>query len=341
MKKFFAVILMLAVLTALCACAPAEGENPSLPESSSEPEESKSVPSSADEPAYAFLGMADDTEIYCKAIPKEGTRPKLVPGKNGELNSTIKVPIIEELWIVDANGSNLIDHPFYNCVLKDDSFFQSYGYDALCGHYDGNDYHYDFIDGEFVLRQFPIRGEMGFSGDQWGYKMTHYCLELGSNGWDYCYGLNDENGNMIFEPVHSDIFVPFKDRFLLGVGTRGGLAEEIAFTLVDVEGNTYAQFNWLSFSVFEDGSYIGVAWSAGTEHRTIHDEYCYDENGDPREEGYWLIDKNGNILSERYEKLYIDSEWNFETDDKESVVYVVKSDGSVDSFPVRDILQKG
>ena len=56
--------------------------------------------------------------------------------------------------------------------------------------------------------------------------------------------------------------------------------------------------------------------------------------------GYWLIDKNGKPVSERYDYLYINEEWQLFAESKDDVVYAVTEDGKEVSFKVEDILIK-
>ena len=54
---------------------------------------------------------------------------------------------------------------------------------------------------------------------------------------------------------------------------------------------------------FDENSYIGTAGN-GVDDRV---EYLpvFDENGEPMPDGMWFIDKEGNILSERFEKIEV------------------------------------
>ena len=259
----------------------------------------------ADNPLYSYLGTVDGVEMYKKTTEETYSHKVVILGTNGNVNS-LNEEITNEYIITDAYGNPLINHPFYDFELLPPEAIRASAYEdsyAVIGHYDGDYYRYYFIDGEFVLETHEEKGEYTLNIPDWdnepfGYKRTRYYYNAYAKSYE---GLNDSEGNVIFEPVHNGISVPFEDRFLLGSGSGdGSVPEERVFTLVDIHGNRYAQFNLIKFIVFDDGSYVGVAWSAGNDSP---DNMCYDENGNPWDEGYWFLDKNGNILSERFENI--------------------------------------
>ena len=280
-----------------------------------------------------YLGTIDGVEMYRKTTEETYYHMVVCLGTNGKLNS-LNEEIANEYIIIDANGIPLIDHPFYDFILRSSDAIRGSAYEdkyAVEGHYNGDYYRYYFIDGKFVLETHIEKGEYtldipGWDNEPFGYKRTRYCYD--SSGW-YYEGLNDSNGNIIFEPVHNGVSVPFEDRFLLGSGLGDGSApEEKVFTLVDNQGKRYAQFNSIRFIVFDDGSYIGVAWSAGNDSPY---NTCYDEDGTPWEEGCWFLDKNGNILSERFEDI-----WFTEISSVSDTIVAVDKNGSTVDISVSD-----
>ena len=93
--------------------------------------------------------------------------------------------------------------------------------------------------------------------------------------------------------------IPFPDRFLLyeGGASQGPVMGRCRLT--DEAGRTLcARFHRIDYSVFDYG-YIGIAVCYG--ERAAYP--CYDEAGHPMPEGYWLVDLDGNLCSERFEKL--------------------------------------
>ena len=343
MKK---LCLVRVVLLIFCSCGkepepavpPEEPENPIL-ESVPESSEGESVPEEEpDEDSAELLGKAGNTEIYQKTVETGKTRFEFVMGSDGELNSRKEVPEIEH-WITDKDGNPLIEHPFHEALLLHSDAIRGAAYEdawAILGHYSGDYYRYYFIDGVFRLETetYEKSGECtldipGWDNEPFGYKRTRYCYNPYGRGYE---GLNDSEGNLIFEPVHNGIGIPFADRFLLGSGTGdGSAAEEKVFTLVDAEGNIYVQFNIIRFTVFDDGSYIGIGWSAG---HTEGFNACFDENGKSREKGFWFIDKNGNILSGRFER--IEYGWNEEIASPDDIIIAFDENGNKVEIQAKD-----
>ena len=102
---------------------------------------------------------------------------------------------------------------------------------------------------------------------------------------------------IIIEPIYNSVCIPFEDRFLLyeGAAANEGFGLGLC-VLTDSNGNELSRkFSQINYRIFEDGSYIGVA--ACAEYQEVP---CYDENGEPMPAGFWFIDKDGNMLSERF-----------------------------------------
>ncbi len=307
------LILILVLILTFSGCGENPSENPlnnSLPSSESEevsPESEsseapmESEPDPEQKPLFSYLDTVDGIKMYKKAAENPTVHKTVILGTEGELNS-LGEEISDEYFITDENGNPLIDHPFYDFILFPPGAAWGSVYEdgwILRGHYDGDFYEYCFINGDFVLEKHEKKGEYtldipDFNNTPFGYKRTRYYYgthEL------YYQGVNDSEGNVIFEAIHNGMGVPFEDRFLLGTGFGDGSSpEERAFTLVDIEGNSLVQFNLINFFVFDDGSYIGIGWSAGEDGEIL----CYDENKNPRPLGCWFIDKDGNILSEKF-----------------------------------------
>ena len=166
-----------------------------------------------------------------------------------------------------------------------------------------------------------------------GYIYTHYYYtKFGSY-----YGLKDSDGNIIFEPVYTAVKVPFEDRFLLGGG--GFSPEERVFTLTDIEGNKFTQFKWFNYLILDDGSYLGIAYSAGDEYGKKG--RCYDENGNMREFGYWFVDKNGKILSPRYDEIHTENdEYGYILSSPSDIITAVDENGNTIEIKASDYICK-
>jgi len=150
------------------------------------------------------------------------------------------------------------------------------------------------------------------------------------------YGLLDEKGSMLFEPIYCWIEVPFEDIILLFEGAYHGPDYTLA-KLVDPSGGVYcSRYNYIAFSVLEDGRYIGVAYSSnGMEGRT-----AYDESGQKTPYGYWFVDCFGNPVSERYEYINTseDIEFHLKVNDENDTFTVSTADGEKKVILAKDIL---
>ena len=65
--------------------------------------------------------------------------------------------------------------------------------------------------------------------------------------------------------------------------------------IIDLEKNIFCKkFNRVIYSELEDGYYVGIGIACGPNAETV----VYDEKGEPMPQGFWFIDKDGNILSD-------------------------------------------
>lgn len=128
--------------------------------------------------------------------------------------------------------------------------------------------------------------------------------------------------------------IPFPDRFLL---YEGGVSQGPVMgrcRLTDENGSTLcARFHWIDYSVFDDG-YIGIAVCYG--ERAAYP--CYDEDGQPMPEGYWLVDWDGKLCSERFAKLSFGDSDETHAASEDDVLRVLREDGTEELLPVAELL---
>lgn len=252
-----------------------------------------------DDPTVKYLGMAGDFDVYKKAVEIGEMRLDIVYGKDGVFNSITKVPATE-YWIIDSEGNLLIDHPFYDLNFWAGEDFYSielYQTSGIEGCYQGNYYVYSFLDEKFELVEFYEAGEYEMneytqSLTPSGYKRTRYTYGVG----DTYTGLNDNSGNIIFEPIYSYISIPFENRFIVNTNNVDKMDGWEGFSvLMDIDKNILCVYTAIDFYHFYDGSYIGIARYVGGNDKTGH--ILHNENGELIELGYRFIDKDGNELS--------------------------------------------
>ena len=166
--------------------------------------------------------------------------------------------------------------------------------------------------------------------DHFGYRLRVY-------RWDSrepCYGIVTADGTELIAPVYERVEIPFPDRFLLyeGGASQGPVMGRCRLT--DETGSTLcARFHWIDYSVFGSG-YIGIAVCYG--ERAAYP--CHDEAGQLMPEGYWLVDRDGNLLSERFEKLSFGDGDETHAASENDVLRARREDGTESLLPVAELL---
>lgn len=243
------------------------------------------------EAVYDSIALSETPEVFSfEAKITEGTRPAV---KYDEYDSPYLTEVPNELfWILDENGKPVIDIAFeYYLLEKNPSGGENWW---ILGVAEGYSYQFEETGGVFVLTEKVGTEE---SENEFGYTVTSYCYHWYA-GYGHGLKLGDE---VILEPVYkSMVDMPFEDRIIVYDGEFPSAGPECRVAkIIDPEGNVYSRiFNDVSFSVMDDGSYIGVAYSCGDECE-VPPYYGMDY----LPEGYWFIDRDGNILSERFIEL--------------------------------------
>lgn len=294
MYKRIAVITLFLLLLCLCSCSNR------IAESESSSASSIAESNSADE-SLTFLGTIPDFgEVYQKTLHQTYTRKAIIQGKDGVLNHIEEIPATE-YRITDENGNSLISHPFY-----DFEFFAASEEEpaVVQGCYDGDSYIYHFINGSFQCIGHLAKGEFKDLGEAVGnsnYIHTRYQYNV---HFTYC-GLNDLEGNVIFEPIFTTMVdIPFNDRFIGFTDNEAGIptSDGNSFScLFDENKNILCTYSYIQFESFSDGSYIGIAEYRG--HDNNQGQILRDKNGKILETGYRFIDKDGNEISPCFASL--------------------------------------
>ena len=195
----------------------------------------------------------------------------------------------------------------YDLILPDGSIIGEGAFDGyscyddtdeceIIGTKHGNCYHYmlNYKDGSVTLSGFDGGGsrptDYGFS--------INYLYENGSR--DKLFGILNADGSTAVPPIYYHVAVPFADRFLLydGAPQQGFVCGRCNIT--DLFGNVInSSFNAVVYSSF-GGEYIGIACSFGEKS-----ELACCMSGEITPEGYWFVDKDGKILSERFDEIKI------------------------------------
>ena len=344
--KIICIVCICALLTS-CNNVSDNVSSESISEVESHSQSESSAPeSSAPEISYESTDLLDKVPgigaIYKKTASTNETHKEIVEGKNGTLNTAIDVPATD-YWITDVEGRPLIDHPF-DIVYYADSMPDWGGHEdtpkeylelpVIMGCYRGDFYRYYLVDGTFVLD--AHRGYSCYDprsdGAAYGYIYTYYYYQTAG----FKYGLNDSNGNVIFDPVFTDgIYIPFEDRF---VGTINNidwaLPEEGYKLLLDKDKNILAAYTSIRFCLFDDGTYIGLAGYSGYGDDWGH--VLRDKNGEILKVGYRFIDRDGNEVS----KCFNDVKEFWNVNSPSDIITAVDENGSTIEIKASDYICK-
>lgn len=314
MKKIILIILSFIVIFTLSACSNTETEI------LSESNKSEFILDNID------LGMYDDVKnMYplFALIKTEGTRTSAI--FQDSLRVISEIPN-EQIWLLSKNGEFLSEEPFESFDIFKDTPEKWY----VRAVRDGMLYVY-YIDD--ATGNITYDKSYGFDNEElFDYTIYSYYWDP----YSCLYGINTPEKNIVIDPVYYDIQIPFEDRIILFNGNGQIFGECIAYILTPEKEILSSCFNRVWYSVFDDGSYIGIALCGGNG---IDPELqLYDSEGNLMPDGYWLIDKNGKIISERYDFLYINEEWNYISESKTDMIFATTAEGEEISFSISDVV---
>ena len=230
-----------------------------------------------------------------------------------------------KIWIRLKDGALLSDEPFDACI----DYMGTPEGEVYCIR-NGTGYRYTVSagDGSFYLSE--VDEPKTLEEDHFGYRLR-------VTRWDSrepCYGIVTADGTEVVAPVYERVEIPFPDRFLL---YEGGASQGPVMgwcRLTDENGSTLcARFHWIDYSVFDDG-YIGIAVCYG--ERAAYP--CYDKDGQPMPEGYWLVDRDGKLCSERFAKLSFGDSDETHAASEDDVLRALREDGTEELLPVAELL---
>ncbi len=328
MKKFIIVLVMLTLVLSACSN-----------ETSVEKPKNPADQTSEELPENDFSLNNIDTSIYDKiedfgfmyVLKKtEGTRIGIC--FDNLISSLGEVPD-EQVWLILKNGELIDEEPFYDV--------RTYG-----GNINNPDEHwvtvcrdgarYSFYVNEKTLEIYDEETIMPSTEKIFDFDLeTYYWISRYPS-----YGVKSADGTVICETHYSRLSVPFSDR-IVAAAKASDIWSDSHCIIFDENGNTVnSSYNHIVFSVFEEG-YIGVGYCADPETTYEIEFYqCYDKNGNPMPGGYWLIDKDGNSVSEKFDYLYINEEWQLFTESEEDIIHAFTENGEEITFSVKDVLIK-
>lgn len=350
MKKiWFIAAIILALLLTGCTQNENKDENPSekaLPEASAQklsPEERIFAENGSygisDESGDVLVPAEYDEITWCgdfyAARWEDGKRKGVSVNKDGSRTYADVANVLYKL--IREDGKFVDEEPFENFLYYNDEAFG----EIVCTR-DGSLYTYGVTpsNGEITLESVEPAGTL--PDDRYGFRINYVYAD---GGRDRLYGIVNPDGSTAVYPIYYHVAVPFADRFLLWDG-----APQQGFTcgrcnITDAYGNIINNsFNAAVYSTFDDGKYIGIACSLGENADFV---CCTDGKVTPA--GYWFVDKDGNILSERFDKISINEDFDSSkyefmdyilTANDENAVVKVTLNAAEEEIPVTDILAK-
>ena len=335
MKKLLFMLMVLILIISACS-KPEEpiSKQPEINEPGSngpsEPVSSEDEFSIEDIDASAYDKVEDLGFMYV-LTKTEGTKTGLVYDE--EFSSSIGEVPNEQVWLLLKNGELINEEPFYDVRTYGGNINAPYEHwVTVCR--DGAQY--SFFINEKTLEVY---------GEKTVEPSTEKIFDLNLETYYWIsrfpsYGVTAADGTVICENHYGRLSIPFPDR-ILAADKATDMWSNSHCIIFDEKGNIInSSYNHIRFSVIDE-SYIGVAYCADPVTTYEYEFYqCYDNEGNPMPGGYWLIDKNGKPVSERYDYLYINKEWQLLAESKDDVAYAVTEDGKEVSFKVSDILLK-
>ncbi len=217
-------------------------------------------------------------ETYFIACNIDGTRNELDPNDYDSIN------IVEventDYYALNALGELIFEESYSDLAIglgKDENIH-------IFAVRNGSRYEYVKFETIWELAEEYHPGETGF--EFFGYREICYYWNIPRTG----HGLVDSESNIIFEPVYDRIRMFFADRVLLYYGDSA--AGEGVCCITTLEGKNLAQFGNVSYTVFGDGSYVGIAFANEAAGN-------FDPDGTVTY-GWYFVDKDGRIISELF-----------------------------------------
>lgn len=327
MKKLLSVLMVLILLFA--ACSKPEEPISEPPESGKLSEEVSSeeenlLPGGINPEDYDNVEDFEGAFVLSNKTDKTCTKAIFTTSDDGwVVDHRLEECPADDVWFLSSSGEIVNDEPYqyYDWLI---------GY--LAGFRNGTIEVYEITENglEFYFSESPETKEY------FGYKVTSYRW-FGSTP---CYGVVAPDGSVFAEPNYEIVDIPFEDRILLFDGS----IQSWYFTrcnILDPEGNIINNsYNHVEYFVCDEG-YIGIAFCGNKEDDPEHRQ-TFDPDGNPMPSGFWLVDKDGNPVSEKYSKFYVREEWNWVINSaaKDDLIHVTTEDGENLSFTLESVLIK-
>lgn len=323
--KIISAFITVVLALLLTSCASIRGESLSLPESkdnSYESEESKQEfsLSSIDTSSYDSV---EDAEIVYVLTKTEGTRTSIT--YTNDKASLEEVPNTQ-IWLLSKNGEFLNEEPFeaFDCLVDQPEWW-------VIG-----------INGGVLYPYFVNENTGEFREEEpWGPEPTEFfgytVYKYYWNNHTPYYGVTAPDKSAFAEPIYYKVDIPFNDRILLFNGNSQIMTCGVCYIMSSEKEILSECFHNVKYTVFDDESYIGIAMCGEDPYEGKMQ--LLDADGNPMPDGYWFVDRDGHMLSERFDYISgISDSSEFITEKNDKITLSI--DGKNTEFTAADILKK-
>lgn len=340
MKKLFAILLVLTMLSACVGEKPAEkplDEPPAFSETSTDKFLKDCVYVSLEGKYGVCCGeevITEDIYDVYKEIGRVGGMTLYAFGKESGTKPTVLYNEDSHPYAVGETEKILWDIYFDSgeAVLPisvDDA--EKYDKETLYTSLEGTLYMYTFSDeGEIIEEEKYPAGKTGevYNGLE---EVRYY---YGASPLSVGYGLADAEGKTVIPAIYTCFTPIFPDRII--ADARNGFGMMNAGNIYDIEGNLLCEkYHMVIYKHMnsETNEWLGIGYVARPESQI--ESVCRDENGNLMTPGHRFIDKDGNELSEVFTDDIKD-----EISSKDPIMTLTFADGTVKEVDLTDYVFK-
>ncbi len=222
-------------------------------------------------------------------------------------------------FLIDTNGNRIIDIEFEDLFWAQTTGWDGYDSDEIIKGISNGKYYLINYKGEIVnaFGDEPIIKE-SFGED---FNLMAVYGNYTGNYKTLLFGVNDKNGNEIIPCKYLTLYFT-GDRFIGRQGDEQGLSPDDIVVIYDTQGNIVCESGKFSLVTIEYGADTGIA--------VDFNECEWDDDGSFSIGGNWVVDKNGNKLSDEYDRIDKNSDGTYTAYyDRRSKTHLLDENGNI------------
>lgn len=247
-------------------------------------------------------------------------RGTIRPARYGE---EIHVLLVETFsgngFLIDTNGKPVLDMEFGSLRWAHTTGWDGYTPDELIAGISGDKYYLINYKGEIlhVFGEEPkVKEDLGE-----GFNLMAAYRKYEGNYKTLLFGVSDKNGNEIVPCEYPTLYFT-GDRFVCRDGDEQGLGPRDIVVIYDTDGNVVCEGGKFSLVTIDYGAETGI----GIDFNEIK----WDDETMMSLGGTWVIDKNGNKLSDEYDKINKNPDGTYTAYyDKQSETHLLDANGKI------------